>query len=76
MGSQIPADDSERFFGYARSSLTHAALQAPVEGGAFVLLNGLGTMCTGLEILSAELKATRKTLEDIKLALQTQKRGP
>jgi hypothetical protein len=70
MGGQIPADDSERFFDMARNSLMHAAMQAPADSDRWILGNGLGTIATGLEILSAELKATRKQLDDVKSLLR------
>ncbi len=61
-------EDSEVFFVFARQMLIHAASQAPPE--QFVLLDGLGTIATGLEIMSAERKTMRKQLDDIETSLQ------
>jgi hypothetical protein len=54
------ADDSQVFFEMAHKSLVHHALSKPGAGDDWVLFNGLSTIATGLEILSAELKATRQ----------------
>jgi hypothetical protein len=73
-------EDPETFFGFARNMLAHAALQAPAESDRFILTSGLAKIATGLEILSAEVKATRKELGDVKDMLQQmqqmQKRMP
>jgi len=61
-------EDSEVFFVFARQMLIRAASQAPPE--QFVLLDGLGTIATGLEIMSAERKTMRKQLDDIETSLQ------
>ena len=70
-------EDAATFFAMAQRSLVHAALKAPGAGDWFVLLNGLGQIATGLEILSGELKATRKEIGEAKdLLLQLQRRKP
>jgi hypothetical protein len=69
-------EDPETFFGFARNMLAHAALQAPADSDRFVLTSGLAKIATGLEILSAELKATRKELSDVQDMLQQMKRMP
>ena len=42
----------------------------PGAGDDWVLFNGLSVIATGLEILSAELKATRKEIAELKTLLQ------
>jgi|HubBroStandDraft_4_1064222.scaffolds.fasta_scaffold79568_2 hypothetical protein len=69
-------EDPETFFGFARNMLAHAALQAPADSDRFVLTSGLAKIATGLEILSAELKATRKELGDVQDMLRQMKRAP
>jgi hypothetical protein len=70
-------EDPEIFFGFARNMLAHAALQAPADSDRFILTSGLAKIATGLEILSAELKATRKELKDThSLLQQIQRRLP
>jgi hypothetical protein len=69
-------EDPETFFGFAWNMLAHAALQAPADSDRFVLTSGLAKIATGLEILSAELKATRKELGDVHDMLQQMKRAP
>ncbi|HEV3491053.1 MAG TPA: hypothetical protein VG224_10590 [Reyranella sp.] len=69
-------EDPETFFGFARNMLAHAALQAPADSDRFVLTSGLAKIATGLEILSAELKATRKELSDVQDMLRQMKRAP
>ena len=69
------ADDSQVFFEMAHQSLVHHALSKPA-GDDFVLFNGLSTIATGLEILSAELKATRKEIAELKAQQQPPKRTP
>jgi hypothetical protein len=70
-------EDPEIFFGFARNMLAHAALQAPAESDRFILTGGLAKIATGLEILSAEVKATRKDINDVKdLLQQMQRRMP
>jgi hypothetical protein len=51
-------------------------LQAPADSDRFVLTSGLAKIATGLEILSAELKATRKELSDVQDMLRQMKRAP
>ena len=63
------ADDSQVFFELAHKSLVHHALTKPA-GDDFILFSGLSTIATGLEILSAELKATRKEIAELKALLQ------
>ena len=63
------SDDSQVFFEMAHKSLVHHALSKPA-GDDWVLFNGLSTIATGLEILSAELKATRKEIAELKALLQ------
>src|SRR5436190_23278339 len=73
----VMAEDAAVFFGFARNMLAHAALQAPADSDRFLLTSGLAKIATGLEILSAELTATHKELDDIKtLLLQMQRRSP
>jgi hypothetical protein len=70
-------EDPEIFFGFARNMLAHAALQAPAESDRFILTSGLAKIATGLEILSAEVKATRKELGEVRdLLQQVQRRLP
>jgi len=70
-------EDAELFFGFARNSLIHAALKAGSDIDKFVLLDGIGTIATGLEILSAEVKVMHKEIADIKALLQqAQRRSP
>ena len=70
-------EDPEIFFGFARNMLAHAALQAPAESDRFILTSGLAKIATGLEILSAEVKATRKDVNEVKdLLQQMQRRMP
>lgn len=71
-----PSDDSQVFFELAHKSLVHHALSKPGAGDDWVLFNGLSTIATGLEILSAELKATRKEIAELKALLQQPKRTP
>jgi hypothetical protein len=52
------------------SCSAHHALSKPGAGDDWVLFNGLSTIATGLEILSAELKATRKEIAELKTLLQ------
>ena len=69
------AEDAGVFFGFARHMLVHAALQSPADSDRFLLASGLGKIATGLEILSAELTATHKELDEVKaLLLQMQRR--
>ena len=42
----------------------------PGAGDDWMLFNGLSVIATGLEILSAELKATRKEIAELKTLLQ------
>ncbi len=71
------AEDAAVFFGFARNMLAHAALQAPADSDRVLLTSGLAKIATGLEILSAELMATHKELDDVKaLLLQMQRRSP
>ena len=67
-------EDPEVFFGFARNMLAHAALLAPADSDRFILTDGLAKIATGLEILSAELKETRKEVNDIKDMLQQMQR--
>jgi hypothetical protein len=70
-------ENAAEFFAMAQRSLVHAALKTPGAGEWFVLLNGLGQIATGLEIMTGELKATQKELGEVKdLLLQLQKRKP
>ena len=64
------SDDSQVFFEMAHKSLVHHALSKPGAGDDWVLVNGLSSIATGLEILSAELKATRKEIAELKALLQ------
>ena len=71
------AEDAAVFFGFARNMLAHAALQAPADSDRFLLTSGLAKIATGLEILSAEVKATRKELGEVRdLLQQVQRRLP
>jgi hypothetical protein len=55
----------------------HHALSKPGAGDDWVLFNGLSVIATGLEILSAELKATRREIAELKTLLkQPPKRAP
>jgi len=70
-------DDSQVFFEMAHKSLVHHALGKPGAGDDWVLFNGLSVIATGLEILSAELKATRREIAELKTLLQLPpKRAP
>ena len=70
-------EDPEIFFAFARRMLVHAELQAPADSDRFILTGGLGKIATGLEILSAEIKATRQELGEVKAMLQKmQRRAP
>jgi hypothetical protein len=70
-------ENAAEFFAMAQRSFVHAALKTPRAGEWFVLLNGLGQIATGLEIMTGELKATQKELGEVKdLLLQLQKRKP
>ena len=71
------SDDSQGYFEMARKSLVHHALSKPGAGDDRVLFNGLSTIATGLKIFSAELKATRKEIAELKTLLQQPaKRAP
>lgn len=63
-------EDSEVFFVMARKMLVHAELAAAFDSDRFILTSGLGKIATGLEILSAELKATRREIAELKALLQ------
>ena len=67
-------EDPETFFGFARSMLAHAALDAPADSDRFILTSGLAKIATGLEILSAELKDTHKDLLEVKELLRQMQR--
>ncbi len=70
-------DDSQVFFEMAHKSLVHHALSKPGAGDDLVLFNGLSVIATGLEILSAELKAARREIAELKTLLQQPpKRAP
>jgi hypothetical protein len=71
----LPADDSELFFVMARKVLVHAELAAPAASDWSTLFGGLTKIATGLEILSAELKATCKELAETKGLLQQAQAG-
>jgi len=66
----MPSDDSQVFFEMAHKSLVHHALSKPGASDDWVLFNGLSTIATGLEILSAELKGARKEIAEVKALLQ------
>jgi hypothetical protein len=68
--ASMPSDDSQVFFEMAHKSLVHHALGKPGAGDDWVLFNGLSTIATGLEILSAELKGARKEIAELKALLQ------
>jgi len=67
---QMSADDSQVFFEMAHKSLVHHALKNMGDSERFILFDGLSTIATGLEILSAELKATRNEIAELKTLLQ------
>ena len=64
------SDDSEVFFEMAHKMLVHHALSKMGDTERFVLFDGLSTIACGLEILSAELKATRSEIAELKALLQ------
>jgi len=69
-------DDSQVFFEMAHKPGALRAQQAGA-GDDWVLFNGLSVIATGLEILSAELKATRREIAELKTLLQQPpKRAP
>jgi hypothetical protein len=59
----------------ARKVLVHAELAAPATSDWSTLFGGLGKIATGLEILSAELKATRKEIAEVKALVQQVQTG-
>jgi hypothetical protein len=59
------ANDAEDYFGWAKNSLSHAAIAHKGADEQWAILSGLGQIATGLVIMSGELKAIRKQLDAI-----------
>jgi hypothetical protein len=68
--AQPLSDDSQVFFEMAHKSLIHHAIKNMHDGERFILFDGLASIATGLEILSAELKATRREIAELKTLLR------